>query len=51
MLLTERVQAFHRSAVPLSARGSKCKKIIYITVVQNHISFEVSVNFFRVISE
>ena len=51
MLLIERVQAYHKSALPLSTRASKCNKIIYITVVQNHISFEASVNLFRAISE
>jgi hypothetical protein len=50
MLLTERVQAFNRSVVPLSTRASECK-IIYITVVQDNIRFEVSVNLFRAISE
>lgn len=51
MLLTERVQMFHKFAVPRSTRASKCKRIICVGVVQNHVSFEVSVNSFSMISE
>ena len=51
MVLTARVQAFHNCAVPLSAGAGKCNKIVYVTVVQNRISFEVSDNLFMAISE